>query len=98
MDRHSVCHGAFNMDSTLQGGRDISMKTRSFTWLTVLAVAGMAHAQAPAGKSVADPPKIDFSTVDKDANGKLSKEEALTVVELDASFDKLDTDRDGFVT
>lgn len=73
------------------------MKTHTYTtWLIVLAVFGLAQAQTPAAKTTpADPPKIDFSTLDKDANGKLSKEEALPVVELDASFDRLDTDRDG---
>jgi hypothetical protein len=73
------------------------MKTHLYTTLlTVLAAGGLAHAQTPADKTgTVDAPKIDFSTLDKDANGKLSKEEALTVVELDAMFDRLDADRDG---
>lgn len=75
------------------------MKTHSCTWLMALAAAGMIHAQTPTSKSAAvDTPKIDFATIDKDANGKLTKEEALIVVELDAGFDKLDTDRDGSIT
>lgn len=73
------------------------MKTRTYTaWVIALAATGLAQAQAPAPKTApADAPKIDFSTLDKDANGKLSKEEALPVIELDASFDRLDSDRDG---
>lgn len=77
------------------------MKTPVYkTVLATLVACGLAHAQAPAEKPApAQPgPSIDFSTLDKDANGKLSKEEALTVVELDASFDRLDTDRDGSVS
>lgn len=61
--------------------------------------AGMLQAQTPADKALpSDGPKIDFSTVDKDANGKLSKEETLPIAELEGAFDKLDTDHDGSVS
>lgn len=59
--------------------------------------AGLLQAQTPAALPN-DGPKIDFSTVDKDANGKLSKEEALPIAELEGAFDKLDTDHDGSVS
>lgn len=68
----------------------------------VLALAGMAHAQAPVPpieKSVpADAPKIDFASVDADANGRLSKEETRIVADLAAAFDRLDADRDSFIS
>jgi hypothetical protein len=75
------------------------MKTHTYTAFLIVLAAGVAQAQAPAPKAgPAEAPKIDFSTLDKDANGKLSKEEALTVVELDAGFDRLDSDRDGLLS
>jgi hypothetical protein len=77
------------------------MKTPVYiNMLAALATCGLGQAQTPAEKASPAPiaPTIDFSTLDKDADGKLSKEEALTVVELDASFDRLDTDRDGSVS
>jgi hypothetical protein len=76
------------------------MKTQLYTTLlAALTATSLAHAQTPADKAgPVAAAKIDFSTLDKDANGKLSKEEALPVIELDASFDRLDTDRDGSVS
>jgi len=76
------------------------MKTQLYTTLlTALAATSLVHAQTPTDKAnPVNAPKIDFSTLDKDANGKLSKEEALPVIELDATFDRLDTDRDGSVS
>lgn len=74
------------------------MRTHTYTAFLIVLAAGLVKAQTPAPSArtgPADAPKIDFSTLDKDANGKLSKEEALTVVELDASFDRLDSDHDG---
>jgi hypothetical protein len=73
---------------------------RTFLLLAVCAGAAVAaHAQAPAqSASPSEAPKIDFSTVDKDANGKLSKEETLPIAELEGAFDKLDTDHDGSVS
>lgn len=72
------------------------MRTLAYTAFLMILAGGPAQAQTPAPKTgSADAPRIDFSTLDKDANGKLSKEEALTVIELDASFDRLDSDRDG---
>ncbi|HXC60898.1 MAG TPA: EF-hand domain-containing protein [Steroidobacteraceae bacterium] len=73
--------------------------TRTILAIVALAAATAIQAQAPAEKAaLPDGPKIDFSTVDKDANGKLSKEETLPIAELEGAFDKLDTDHDGSVS
>ena len=62
-------------------------------------VAGLAQAQVPTDKPVpTEAAKLDFSTVDKDANGRLSKQETLAVAELEGAFDALDTDHDGSVS
>jgi hypothetical protein len=69
--------------------------------LAALAFCAVASAQAPVQESKpASPelPKLDFSKVDKDANGRLSKEEARSVPELEAAFKVLDTDHDGSIT
>lgn len=76
------------------------MKTPGYTLLAAALICGLVQAQTPAEKATPaqTAAKIDFSTLDKDVDGKLSKEEALAVVELDANFDRLDTDRDGSVS
>jgi hypothetical protein len=76
------------------------MKTPLYAALAAMVASSLVYAQTPAEKAAPaqNAPKIDFSTLDKDVDGKLSKEEALAVVELDASFDRLDTDRDGSVS
>ena len=38
---------------------------------------------------------VDYSKLDMDGNGKISKDEAAADPTLSASFSKLDTDRDG---
>jgi hypothetical protein len=73
--------------------------TRTILAIVAMAAFSAAQAQTPAEKAaLPDGPKIDFSTVDKDANGKLSKEETLPIAELEGAFDKLDTDHDGSVS
>ena len=76
------------------------MKTHVYsTLLVVLTSASLACAQAPTEKpGPVDATKVDFSTVDKDANGRLSKEESLPIAELEGAFDQLDTDHDGAVS
>jgi len=80
----------------------LPMKNSLRTFLLFAACASVAlasQAQTPAQTaSPSEAPKIDFSTVDKDANGKLSKEETLPIAELEGAFDKLDTDHDGSVS
>jgi hypothetical protein len=69
--------------------------------LFALGFAGIAGAQAPVQvPKTASPelPKLDFAKVDKDANGRLSKQEARAVAELEAAFAVLDTDHDGSIT
>jgi hypothetical protein len=73
------------------------MNTRS-TFLPLLlgvALSTTAVAQTPAPKKPvsADATRIDFTTLDKDANGSLSKEEAVAIADLEARFDQLDADR-----
>ena len=38
---------------------------------------------------------VDYSKLDMDGNGKISKDEAAADASLSASFSKLDTDKDG---
>ncbi|MET0280321.1 MAG: hypothetical protein ABW278_04240 [Steroidobacteraceae bacterium] len=66
----------------------------------VLAMAGAGHAQTPAVKPKPAPaaPKIDFVTLDKDANGGLSKEETKVIAELNRQFEQLDADHDELVS
>jgi len=76
------------------------MKFNAYTRALLLPVlvAGIAEAQVPADKPLAETAKLDFAAVDKDANGHLSKQEALAVAELEGAFDALDTDHDGSVS
>lgn len=83
------------------------MKTnyRTITLLATMAAAGMLHAQEPAAKPAAsaptkinEPVKIDFAAVDKDANGQLTREEAVAVTELDTAFESLDANSDKSIT
>lgn len=61
------------------------------------AVAGLAIAAEPpsaAAPASTDKVKIDFGTLDKDADGSLTKEEVKAVAELQPLFDTLDADHD----
>lgn len=67
----------------------------------IAAVAGVALAQTPSTKktpSATPPPRIDFATLDKNADGSLSKEESVTIADLEAQFDKLDADKNAAVS
>jgi hypothetical protein len=73
--------------------------------LLTLTAAGLTQAQAPVVKqaptekpATPDVAKIDFATLDKDANGNLSKQEVLPVPELEGVFATLDTDHNGSVS
>jgi hypothetical protein len=70
--------------------------------LATLLIAGMAQAQMSSSSRKPPPStdttKIDFITVDKDANGVLSKEESKAVADLDSSFAALDADHDDVVS
>ena len=75
--------------------------SHTISLILLLASIGIVQAQAPAAKAApapSDATKIDFATLDKDANGKLSKPEVAVVAELEGVFDSLDTDHDGSVT
>ncbi len=77
------------------------MNIHNSTALLLLVVAGATSAQAPAGTAVspvADGPKIDFSVVDKNSDGRLSKDEAKLVPDLPSAFEMLDSDRDEFIS
>ena len=79
------------------------MKNHAHTILLVLFAASVGISQAQvvpdkAAPATADAPRIDFATVDKDANGKLSKQEVAVLAELEGVFDTLDTDHDGSVS
>ena len=74
----------------------MNIPARAFFLLMVLAASVRIGAQAPAQNTApADVVKIDFSVLDKDANGGVSKKEAEPVPELEGLFDKLDTDHNG---
>jgi hypothetical protein len=69
--------------------------------LVFLAASGIAQAQVASDKpppAPAEAPGIDFATVDKDASGKLSKQEVAALAELEGVFATLDTDHDGSLT
>ena len=70
---------------------DVLMRMR-IRALSLLLVFAVANAAAPESS------KLDFEKVDKDANGLLSKEETLSVAELEAEFATLDADHDGFLS
>lgn len=75
------------------------MKTRYWTIpLLASALVGNATAQTAAqGQKPTTPDlqKVDFAALDIDANGRLLKPEIVSIPMLEASFDKLDSDRDG---
>lgn len=65
----------------------------------LLLVAGLAIAGSPAPTaSTTETTKVDFSTLDKDNNGSLSREEARTVADFELVFADLDQDHDQAVS
>lgn len=66
-----------------------------------LTMAGHISAQTPAAKpkpATTVAPRIDFVTVDKNANGSISKEETKGIADLESAFAQLDADQDDAVT
>jgi len=77
----------------------MKIPARSVSLLVCLAASCFVQAQTPAGKATSpEVLKIDFATLDKDANGKLSKQEVQPVADLEGVFDSLDTDHNGSIT
>jgi hypothetical protein len=68
------------------------MKARFLLAPAALALATVARAAAPAS------PLEWFQRLDRDGDGKLSREEVAALPRLRAGFDTLDTDRDGLVS
>jgi hypothetical protein len=75
--------------------------TRAAAMLFAISLAATAPAQTPGAKpkpAATIAPRIDFVTVDKDANGSLSKEETKGIADLEAAFAQLDADHDEAVS
>lgn len=70
---------------------------RATVSLTASCVACVCLAQE-APQTQADTARIDFATVDKDENGRLSKEEARSIAELEGAFQHLDADQDQVIS
>lgn len=90
---------------TIDEGRAMKINTFAVSLLLAVGFAGASHADSPTDAqkpatadvpkpAAADAPKIDFVTVDEDANGSLSKSEVLAVAALHAVFAQLDANRD----
>jgi hypothetical protein len=75
----------------------MKINTIAVSLLLAVGMAGAGRAETPPDvqkPAATDAPKIDFVTVDEDANGSLSKSEVLPVAALDAVLEQLDTNRD----
>lgn len=59
----------------------------------IISAAALAAAPTPTG-----PPTIDFLSLDKNKDGKLSRAEVMNVDDLRADFDLLDTNHDDSLT
>lgn len=68
----------------------------------IVAVVAIFSTAAPAVASAGDVPenRIDqiFTRLDKDRDGRISREEAEGHPRFKERFDKVDSDRDGFIT
>ena len=73
------------------------MKIRAYA-ISLLLAAGLAAPGLRGAQPSSDTAKVDFSTLDKDSNGRLSKEEINVIAELELAFSELDTDHDGAMT
>jgi hypothetical protein len=79
----------------------MSTSSRTLPLLMALAAAAVSHAQTPPAEppaTPADSPKIDFITIDRNTDGRLSKEEAAPVADLEMVFTVLDADGDDSVS
>lgn len=70
----------------------IRTRTRALL-LSVVATSIVQAQQVPQEPPPADAPKVDFAKVDEDRDGNISRQEAIPVADLHASFDVLDVDR-----
>ncbi len=68
------------------------MKARFLLAPAALAIAAVAQSAAPASSLEW------FQRLDRDGDGKLSREEVADLPRLRAGFDTLDTDRDGLIS
>lgn len=79
-----------------------SFEARSLLLLAsvTLGVAGNAYAQSTAAPAKPADTEITaaFTKADKNADGKLSKDEATTLPALAAKFDSADADKDGTIS
>jgi Ca2+-binding EF-hand superfamily protein len=67
--------------------------------LLVFVTVGLVQAQTPqANPATPEVAKVDFAALDKDANGKLTKQEVQPVADLEGVFDSLDTDHNGSIS
>lgn len=70
--------------------------------LLSLALAGAAFAQAPAPAATDSTAQatsmVNFGVIDQNKDGRVSKAEAQSNGELKAAFEKLDVDRDGYLS
>jgi hypothetical protein len=59
--------------------------------------AGAAIAQNPPPPAT-DMARVDFSSLDRDVNSYLTKDEAMVIADLESLFDTLDSDHDGKIS
>ncbi|WP_310564126.1 EF-hand domain-containing protein [Hydrogenophaga sp.] len=75
-----------------------NFEARSVALIAGWTLAGAAMAQnvpPPAPVRNGKPVSTQFHQVDRNGDGQISRSEAATVPELEAAFDRLDTDRNG---
>jgi Ca2+-binding EF-hand superfamily protein len=86
---------------TRRNRRITDFDTRSLMLIAslTLGAAGSALAQSAATPATATDKAIGaaFTKADRNADGKLSREEAATLPAVSANFEKVDTDKDGAV-
>lgn len=79
------------------------MKTSTMAALvlwTAVAIPGVGRGQAAAGNAGGDAvlPKVDFTSVDKNTDGRLARDETLGIKDLHDQFQKLDADGDAHLS
>lgn len=74
------------------------LKSAVLTAMVTLFFSANLSAQSQGGKGQKEPPSVDqiFKEMDKDEDGKLSKEELKGPIKDD--FDTIDTDEDGYIS
>ena len=79
----------------------MNIHTRLGTMVLGLVLAAVWAPRLPAGNptpKVPDGPTVDFAKADKNGDGNISKEEALTVPDLTSAFEMLDSDTDALLS